>query len=603
MPGDKGYTPEEIAALRSKLVGSSDVSSFDKKASDVSASASRLADHPFVSGILASGGGMSPATPMLRDAVGQASLTSNGGIGDLSKKTQGALADQVTSPGGTILRPLDSPVPDITPAPSLKEQLMAKLQGNTSGGVGGLGGLRAAYLASRRRQIGDFETDKDLAGQQGVNRAVHVDELAALQNAHAQRVQRDAEIQQQADEQAGQKHQAMLARNTELADDIGRQKIDPKRLIKNQGTGERVLNILGSALGGALAARTGGPNQFLERFDKQVAQDIQAQMDEVDNKKASLGARQNIFAQMLAETGDRRLAAMQTRNLMYESAKQHLAAEDAKLGVPEIRTGAQQNIQALQHQQDALQTQFDAEAYQTAQQQAAAAAAAQRAAEKAAWDRQMQVYEMGLKKDELEIKRLEAGKKVGTEDNQAIQTAAKALADDDIVKNRELILSLGRKVDPKTGEVVGLGTGAKLRAGAAKTLLGPASLLAPNVGEKVALSDEERLAQQEFEQLKLLYQTKVTGSGGSDQQMAIIDKAFRGAGSMAEKKHAIDLAMADLKRREGLAMTNMNDNQKAELQRRLAREGQTDMPDSVKVTAGNVSDERAKVIKKKLGGY
>lgn len=595
------YTPEEIAAIRSKLAGSSAVTPFDQKASDVSASLGRISEHPFVSGIAA--GANNPMGPVVHMAAQDAESRGVGGVADLSKKTQGAIADQVTSPGGTILRPLDSPTPDVQAAPSLKDQLLGKLRGNTGGaGVSGLGGLRAAYLASKRRQIGDFEQDKSLAGQMGNQQASHVMGASELHDSFAARQERDAEIQRKADEDTHSKHQEFLARNTELADDIAKQKIDPKRLVKSMGVGDKIGHILGSALGGFASGFKGGPNDFLDRFDKQVAQDIEAQVNEIDNKKASVSARNSIFGQMLAETGDRRLAAMQTRNLMYEAAKQHIAAEDARLGIPELSTNAQQKIQALQHQQDQLQTQFDAEAYQTAASQAAATAAAQRAAEKQAWDRQMQVFEMGLKKDQLEVEKIKAGKEAGKEDNAAIAETTKRLADDDIVKNRSLINSLGRKIDPKTGDVVGLGTGAMLRQKLTATALGPVSLVAPDISKKIALSDEERLAQQEFEQAALLFQTKVTGTGGSDSQMQKIGAAFHGANTMAEKRHAIQMLQEELARREGLAVSNLNDNQKAELNRRLAREGQVDMPGSVKVTDGNLSDERAKTFKKKLGG-
>lgn len=581
-----GYTPEQIAALRSRIVGGPGVSNFDKKASDVSASFSRLATNPVVQGMGTIG---NPAAPFVHEAANQAALNHAGSPAGLSRATQAALNDQVSSPGGTILRPMENQLADVTPAEPLSTTGRPKTLGGGGGAGSGLGSLREAWLAARRKGMSDFDTDKELAGELGVEKAGKIEAVAGLQMIDAAQKQRDAEIQREQDENAAAKHQSFLNKNAEMADDIGKLQVDPKRLVHSMGTADKIGHVLGSALGGMSAGwNGGGPNEFLQRFDKQVAQDIDAQITAIDNKKASLTQRNNVFGQMLQQTGDRRLAAIQTRNLMYEAAKQKLGAQADELGIPEVRTNAQQNISAIQHQQDAMNTQFTGEAYQTAQQQAAAAAAAQRAAEKAAWDRQKEVFEMGLKKDQLDIERMKAGKEGGKEDNQAIAETTKRLGDDDIIKNKALIESLGRKVG-SDGDIVGQTIGAKVRGAL--------------VGKRLGLSDEERIGQQEYDQLFLAYKNKVTGSGGSDAEAATIKGAFEGAGSMAEKRNVIEMAKADLKRREGLAFSNLDDSQKATLLKRLGREGQTAMPGSVSVKSGNVSDERAKRFKQKLKGY
>lgn len=603
MAGKEGYSPEEMQAFRVKLAGNSvaplgkGLTEFDRKASDVSASLSRIANGPHFAAITAAG---NPLALPAHDAVEQADLARKGGISGLSTATQTALAKPEAP---EQLQALQSPTPDVQAAPSLKDQLLGKLQGNTSGGLGGgLGGLRSAYLASRRRQIGDFERDKDLAGEQGGNRIVHIDEMAALQHQDAQQKLRDAQIQQQADEKAHVDHQRLLTRNMELADDIGKQKIDPQRLIKNQSTAGNVLHILGGALGGALAARTGGPNQFLERFDKQVAQDIQAQMDEVDNKKASLGARQNIFAQMLHETGDRRLAAMQTRNLMYEAAKQHLSAKDAELGVPEVRTGAQQNIQALQHQQDALQTQFDAEAYQTAQAQANAAAAAQRAAEKAAWDRQMELAKLGLERDKLSIEQMKAMGMSNEDIQKQAQHLGEKLADPALAQGRAAVENAKARLDkagPGEG-LPGVGLGADLREKLAGRPTGAMAFVPTAwVANKVAgLSDEERVSRGDWEKIKLAYRKQITGSGGSEAEMRQIEQSFEGAKTPAEQRKAIEEADAFFKQIEINHRGAVDPRANALVESRKA--GLM----GIQPRQGNVSDERAKQFKKKLaGGY
>lgn len=545
-----GYTPEEIAALRSKLAGDSSVGSFDKKASDVSASMSRLKDHPFVSGIASSAN--NPLGPVLHMAAEDAESRGSGGVSDLSKKTQAALADQVTSPGGTILRPLDSPVPDVEAAPSLKDQLLSKLRGGSGGDP--LASYRESYLLARRKQLGDYDTDKQLAGQMGNQQASHVMGTSALHDDFAARQEREAQLQKEADAKAHQEHQSFLARNTELADDIAKQKIDPKRLFKSMGTGERVAHVLGASLSGFASGFRGGPNDFLDRFDKQVAQDIQAQIDETDNKKAQLGARQTLFGQMLSESGDHRLAAYQTRNLMYEAAKQHIAAEDARLGIPELSTGAQQKISAIQHQQDQLNTQMSAESLQQKQQQMAAAAAARAHAEQQAWQRQKEVFEMGLKKDQLEIDRAKVAGGSFEDLNKQAQSLGDKLAAPELAQGRAAVDNAKRRLasaGPNEG-LPGVGRAADLREKLAGRPEGIAALVPQNyiINTVAGLSDEERVSRGDWEKVKLAYRKQITGSGGSAEEMKVIENAFEGAKTPAEQRNAIAEADAVFKQIE-----------------------------------------------------
>ena len=583
-------TPEEEAAFRARMGGGGRTAG--QVLTDIGNSAGRIAENPIFAA-------MNPLAYGARQATDAFTTRRGPQLSDLSARTQEALrAPQAP----TELQPMHAETPDAQPVATLSSQ-GSPARPASAGGPGAGSTTYAEWRKARGAQLGDYETDKALAGQLGADKAGRIEAVAQLQQIDAAKKQRDAEIQQQHEDEAAAKHQQFLDRNTELADDIGRQKIDTKRLASSLSTGQKINNVLGSVLGGFSAGFSGnGQNEFVKRFDNKVAQDIQAQINEQDNKKASLSARNSVFGQMLAETGDRRIAAMQTRNLMYEAAKQDLMAKADQLGIPEVRTNAEQAVSALQHQQDQLNAQLKGEDYQRQVQAAQAQAQAQRAAEEKAWQRQKDILELGLKKDALEVERIKAGKDAGKEDNAAIQETTKRLADDDIVKNKDLVDSLARKIDPKTGDVVGLG---KFESFRNKLASSPGLMSIPGVGLLGAgVSDETRLANQEFEQLKLLYQTKVTGSGGSDAQMAAIDKAFRGAGTMTEKRRAILMAKADLECREGLAMANLNDGQKATLAQRLGREGQTAMPGSVRVKdSGNLSDERSKQFKRKLSGY
>lgn len=592
-----GKTPEEIAALRSKLVGSPTVGKFDQKAADVTATASRLGDNQYVKGILGGVGGGLPATPMVRDAAEQFGLMRAGSPTDLAKATRTAL-EQPQAP--EELRALNSPTPDVQAAPSLKDQLLSKLRGG--GGGGGGNGLYAAFQAARKRQLGDFDTDKALATEQGENRAQHVMTLAEWQQADAAEKQRHAEIDMKAQEDAHEKARDLISRNQELADDIGRQKIDPKRLAKSMGTGERIEHVLGSALGGFLRGFQGGDNKTLDRFDDEVTRDIQAQLNEIDNKKVQLGARQNLVAQMIQETGDRRLGVLAARNLYYEAAKQKLAATDAQLGVPEITTSAKQAVNAFQHQQDGMNAQIATEAYRTAQAQAAAAAAAQKAAEKASWDRQMELAKLGLERDKLSIEQMKALGMSGEDIQKQAQHLGDKLADPKLAEGRSAVEAAKmrlQKAAPDEG-LPGVGLGADLREKLAGRPEGAAAFVPGAwIANKVAgLSAEERVSRSDWDKIKLAYQHQITGAGASETERAMINQAFEGAKTPAEQRAALANADAMFKQVES--------RQKAAVDPRALQlyEGRIQGQAGIQPRQGNVSDERAKQFRKKLaGGY
>lgn len=564
-------TPEEIAAFRARLAGGSDVTAFDRKASDVAGSLQRLGQTQFA-GIAGSVG--NPMAPMIHAAGEQAALAQGGGLGGLSHATQAAIANRPADPP-TELQPMATTMPDVQAAPTLKDQLMAKLQGRGGGGGPGLGGLYSEWRTARGSQLGDFETDKKLASQMGDDRSTRVEAVAMLQQQQAAKMQRDAEVASQEEAKAAQRHEAFLQRNADLADDIGRQQIDPKRLVNNQSTGEKIGTILGAALGGLTSGVNGGPNQFLQQFDREIDRDIAAQQAAIDNKKTALGARQSVFGQMMQETGDRRLAAMQTRNLMYESAKQDIMAQADQLGIPEIRTNAEQAVSEIQHRQDALNAQLKGEDLQRQQAAAAAAASSQRAAEENAWKRQMEVAKLGLERDKVEIDKVKAlgG---GAEDIQKqAQQLGEKLAEPKLANGRAAIENSKTRLS-KVGAGEGLpGVGAW---GDFRERL---------LGTRLGLSEDERLARGDWEKMKLSYQSQITGSGASDGERAMLSKAFEGAKTPAEQRQAIAEADALFQQIERRHKASVDPRAKALYEQRL----------------GNVSDERAKQFKQKLGGY
>lgn len=437
-----------------------------------------------------------------------------------------------------------SPVPTLDPRYGQIRQVGAQ---GVGGGVNPLAASRDRYLSAESNLVGDLDTEKDLTLQKGEQQVDRVNQVAMGEHIMAARQERDAQIQAHEDAKAAERHEAFLARNQQLADEIGQQKIDPHRLFKNQSGGQQFLFLLGSTLGGALAGITGGRNDFMDRAERMVDRDIAAQQAAIDSKKASLSARQSVFGQMLSEHGDRRLAALQTKQMMYKSAELHLKAKEAEATTPEMATNAKIAANAFQIKQDELTTAIAQRSYQQQQAQAAAAAAAQSAAADKAWSRSMDVAKLGLEGDKLkvEIAKLEAaGRK---EEAEQLRGLSKELADPATVQGRVSVEASYNRLKNEKGEIdpnKGLpGVGAK--ADLQETLFAkPKGIQAINPAAHVlnkafGLSKDERVSRQDWNQLKLGYRHMVTGAGGGQKELADIEQTFQGANTPQEQANAV----------------------------------------------------------------
>jgi hypothetical protein len=412
-------TAEEVAMLRARLEGTvpNTGTAVDPHANEflprTQASLGRLAANPSIQGL--SGAGIGGAS--LANAVNSARMVGVGLGGSTGLRDVTSFQRELEGqPAHVDLQPMPSG-PELTmpSTPTLAQNYGRSSQGGGGGAGGsGMGSLKADYLQAQRNQFGTFDEGRDLVERRGEMQGERIDRTAQLQELEAARKQRDAEVMQEHQDKVAAKHEAFLARNQELANEIGTTKIDPSRVMGDKGLGEKLALVIAGALSGSVGQ---GP-QFMSRLDGMVDQGVRAQMANADNVKAKLSARQSIFGQMMAESGDRKVAEAQTRALMLESVKQKLGADAARLGIPEVTNAAQMHMNEIEQTKiNPLRVQMTGDALRSAQAQAAAQANAQRAAEHEAWTRSMQVGEMALKKDELDLKRNAAGGKEGADDN------------------------------------------------------------------------------------------------------------------------------------------------------------------------------------------
>ena len=423
------------------------------------------------------------------------------------------------------------------------------------GGGGGMAGLQGAYKQAQMNQFGTLDEQRDLVERGGELKGDRIDATAHIQELDAARKHRDAEVMQQHQADVGAKHDAFLARNQQLVDDIASEKIDTSRAFANKSIGEKVLLTIAGALSGAAGQ---GP-QFMQRMDNMISEDVKAQMADIDNKKAKVSARQNLFGQMMAESGDRRVAEMQTKQLMWESAKQRMDAESSRLGIPEVTNNAQMNMNAIVDQRlNPLRVQMTGEALRAAQAQAAAAAAAQRAAEERAWTRGMQVAEFGLKQDAQKIEMAKLDGKDKDDLNAETQKLGAALSDPKLASGRAAVENSKKRLGINEDGTVALDKNGKPVVDQSEGLPGVGPLgdfrdkyaprptgfnvvnpLSWGVHAAVGLSGDERVSRGDWDKMALDYQVRVTGSGGSEAQMRQIASAFAGAKTPQEQRAAV----------------------------------------------------------------
>jgi hypothetical protein len=129
-------------------------------------------------------------------------------------------------------------------------------------------------------------------------------------------IKQDIADRQKADAIAQAKSDAITADAIKLAGT----KTDPDRYMNNRSSGQRVVDIITAVLGGLIAGRTGGPNVGLQMIQKRIDADIDAQRQDIENGKASLGLRQGAVAQEYQRTGNLYQAAEVVRMATYQAA-------------------------------------------------------------------------------------------------------------------------------------------------------------------------------------------------------------------------------------------------------------------------------------------
>lgn len=175
------------------------------------------------------------------------------------------------------------------------------------------------------------------------------DDVAALRNAQQvgfERSEAEAQRREAKRQQVGRENVAKMQQLTKDVNDASN--IDPAKFWDNKGTLARVVGAIGVALGGFVAARTGGPNLALEQIERAIDRDVDAQKARLAAARGKLDEQRGIYAAMRQQFGDERMADAAAKHAYLENAErqvQNLAANSAS---KDIQARSQELLAGLQ---------------------------------------------------------------------------------------------------------------------------------------------------------------------------------------------------------------------------------------------------------------
>lgn len=219
-----------------------------------------------------------------------------------------------------------------------------------------------------QRQKGQVEIDKahDLA--------LHAEELRATREKHAAEYDHDRLERQR-------RVEATYADQVKAVDDLAKTKVDSRRVWHDMSAGQKVTAGFMAVLG--IFGNRHGVNPAVERMKQIVAQDIEVQKANMDNKGKVVAAKAGLLHDIRGITGDEEKAQLLAQSKYYDVIAQKGEEIKARYAAPEAQARVDEVIAGLRKEQAGLQYQLRERAHAEirAEDAAAAGAAASRAKE------------------------------------------------------------------------------------------------------------------------------------------------------------------------------------------------------------------------------
>lgn len=216
------------------------------------------------------------------------------------------------------IKPTDQPVSQIPP-----------IFASTGGGGGGSPArMQIDSLGRLQRDVTGPVTADSIAGQAGSQAMSRLDEGKGAQDtaelmANARMDQQI--LQQKIDQNEEDKRLAYdTAREHYMrkSAELENQKIDPQRYFNSLSTFQKVIAGIGAMFGG-LAAK-GGVNPFMANLNQRINEDIDAQKQDIDNKRAGLSAAATGLKLNIDKYGSSEAAMLHQKADMWNQVVQHV---------------------------------------------------------------------------------------------------------------------------------------------------------------------------------------------------------------------------------------------------------------------------------------
>jgi hypothetical protein len=215
---------------------------------------------------------------------------------------------------------------------------------------------RAAFMRAQG-------VEADAVGDAARTRGLVSDALADAAGDEAERAQASMAARAAREDARQQSVRAQLGKLQEATDAAGKLEVNPDRWFQSRSTFQHIARIVGTALGGGIAAATGGRNGVADQIDGYIQRDIDTQKMNIALRQQNVGAQQNMLEQYQQAFGDERQGELALEHGMRELAIQKAQALAATGQSPLIKANGQQLLAQLQEAQLRTRMEFERLAY------------------------------------------------------------------------------------------------------------------------------------------------------------------------------------------------------------------------------------------------
>lgn len=246
----------------------------------------------------------------------------------------GGLTPPVPMPAGPQMAPPPSLTSMYAQAPAAPPPPVAPtLRPQGPPAANGLGAIQARQQAAVNQELAGL--DASAAAKGAVSQTLGEGELAAAAE-QRQHMANDDKADAEASAAIADRRKQLYAE----VDALGSQRVDPARLYNNQTTGQKITGAIAIALGG-FAAGPRGVNATAQIIQKQIDNDVQAQIEDLATRKGALAAKGTLLQQEMAGGRDASDARHKATLALFDVAMREVDAHAKMLGTQAAAADAQ----------------------------------------------------------------------------------------------------------------------------------------------------------------------------------------------------------------------------------------------------------------------